>query len=244
MTDDQLNDEILLDKIGKIPKQEIESLPKSDTIDWDENLEKETLPAKKLEFIQNRVKELASESSDADTILSKLFSEIIEAKPKHLISNIRYIQRFHSHLRFKGEVAYTLTMLIALIHHIDNLVDKAPGQSAMMYSLVAGSTAPIGNSTHVRGNITESFVTRQVNELNTIATSIFNTIGFVPRAISAAVADTLRSRTLKETPSQEDEDQKMLFRNRIMQLEAPDDLTLNDVREMFTDYKEILRISK
>lgn len=252
LSDDHLQDEIMIDKIEKMPIDEVDSLLPVDCIDWDVELEDKKLPKAKLGFMIERIKTNAKELSDADTILGRLIADVVKNKPRKLISNLRFVQRFRNHERLKGEAAYTVTMMIAVIQHIDQIVSKTPGQSTLLYSLVANSTTSITSSSiKIEENPSStSFMTRQVTEFNNMAASVFSTIGFVPRAIGAAVADTIRSRTVKKSSSQEEEKEKeeeetkAAFRNKILSYTAFDELTIDDVRSMFLDYQNLLKDTK
>ena len=238
LSDDPMQDKILLDRIDSIPTQQ-ENDRQTEPFTYDQ-MDDEKLPKKKLEFITDRVKSLAEDDNDADTILTKLIDDICVCKPQHLISNLRYIQRFRNHEWLHGEAAYTMTMMIAVIQHIDQLASAKEGQSQLIYNLVANSTSSLNSTTKLEES--PSFMTRQMSDLNSMAASVFNTIGFVPRAIGAAVADTIRSRQpVKKSASEEEQERVLTIREHLAQITSFEEATIKDLRDMFEDYQRLTR---
>jgi hypothetical protein len=237
LSDDQFQDGILLDRLSSIEHDFLQdSSIENDLNDFDyDMIDTEQTPIKKLYLLTNRMKSMStSEYCDADTILTRLIKDILEKKPKHLISNLRFIQRFRNHEMLTGESAYVMTMIIAVIQHVDSLAKEGKeGQSRMIYSLVANSSSSLANSSTKMEESSPSFMTRQLSDLNSMALTVFNTIGFVPKAIGAAVADTIRSRQQQQPQiSKENE-----LRNRLLSIQSFESATVKELRDMFEDYQ-------
>lgn len=238
LADDHLQDKILLDRIAAIDTCKNDTVEK-ESFSFDRMCE-EKMPKMKLQILIDRLKEIASTEDDADTILTKLIEDICTTKPESLISNLRFIQRFRSHERLYGEAAYTMTMMIAVIQQIDHLANTKAGQSQLLYSLIANSTSSLNSTTRIEENT--SFMTRQMSDLNSMAVSVFNTIGFVPKAIGAAVVDTIRSRQpIKKSPSEEEQERILLARARLCQIGSFDEATVQDLRDIYEDYRRLTK---
>lgn len=161
-----------------------------------------------------------TEDKSADQLLPSLINLCIQARPCHLISNIRFIQRFRNSARLAaGQEAYCLTNFQAILAHFmgggDGELDAKRQQ--LNYSLTmeeiswnrekfvqneSSSTLALlpsnPEASRVEGPdgnaIISNATTLAFNELNLMATSVMSKITFVPRAISTAVADTFRGK--------------------------------------------------
>lgn len=132
-----------------------------------------------------------SASRSADTLLPVLMKIIMDNHPCNLISDIRYIQRFHNHARMGGETAYCMTNIVAVITMIEKLHGEKISKTNPIYSMLAASQEDLQKMDALA--IPPSAKSTS-SEINSMTSTLLNTIGFVPRAIGSAVADTFRSR--------------------------------------------------
>lgn len=167
------------------------------------------------------------EEKSADQLLPSLIHLCIQARPCHLISNIRFIQRFRNSARLAtGHEAYCLTNFQAILAHFmgggDGELDKKrqlnysltmeeiswnrekfiQNESSSTLALLSTNSSEAHRKEGSDGNaVISNATTLAFNELNLMATSVMNKITFVPRAISCAVADTFRGKPSIQTSS-------------------------------------------
>lgn len=145
---------------------------------------------------------VASAPIGADDLIPILVRVVSFAKPKHLISDLRYIQRFHYHGHMKGQMAYSFTNILAVASFVEDVkIDETNGES--IYNLVSRSSTNLKSSPRPQAHEpvpeSPSALMRPLTEFNAMATTVFNKVTFVPRAITSAVADTFRSRSKSST---------------------------------------------
>lgn len=154
-------------------------------------------------FIKTCALEIDGGAGSADLLLPTLVQLVLREAPRTLISDVRYIQRFRNHARLVGEASYCLTNMVAIITMIEKIYAEQVAKSDPIYSMLASQDnlllggAPL---TMQAGGRTQSSAPATIapspsSDLNSMASSFINTIGFVPRAIGSAVADTFRSRS-------------------------------------------------
>lgn len=166
-----------------------------------------SLPRDKLNSLMEFIDELCKaierhgNTSNADNLIPVLTLALIKAKPEHMVSDLRYIQRFRNHSRLTGKIAYNLTNVLAVVSLIESAdLDKAKGES--IYTLVTRSATQLhlqdaeAKETETDANPKEpqspSMLMRPLTEINAMASNVFTKVTFYPRAISTAVADTFR----------------------------------------------------
>lgn len=164
-------------------------------------------PIEKLDALVGFIKMCALEidggAGSADLLLPTIVQLVLKESPRTLISDVRYIQRFRNHARLVGEASYCLTNMIAVITMIEKIYAEQVAKSDPIYSMLASQddlllggaplTTQAGGRTQTSAPAT--IAPSPSADLNSMASSFINTIGFVPRAIGSAVADTFRSRS-------------------------------------------------
>lgn len=144
----------------------------------------------------------------ADRLLPTVVWVIVRARPAGLISTIRYIQRFRDRTKVSGEHAYCLTNLIAAITTIERLYGERIAKAEPIYSMLASALDRGDRQAMPAGTASEGAPPAGgepptgSSDLSNVATTFLSTIGFVPRAISSAVADTFRSRSIRSSSIQ------------------------------------------
>lgn len=277
-SDAEIQDKVLLDKMERLDTAEQEEKLKAEKI-WDDasqleakqildELEEIRTPKGKLQNMMNLMKmcyekiRSGAQISNADALLPVLMLALIKAKPKHLVSDLRFIQRFRNHSKLTGEVAYNLTNVLAVVSLMQGAqVDKINEQGESIYTLVSRSTSQIKIEDGELKSVPESpsMLMRPLTEL----TNVFTKVTTYPRAISSAVVDTFRrSKTTEEISASrpvgskwteravkhpdtgelmaEEDLEIRAFRHRVMSLEKYDELKVKEVPMMFADYKKLL----
>lgn len=199
--DDFLDDRYFCERtssLAKIPSSNLFGLPECETVpelpDAVESLQNfvnATSPCEKLNHLIFFVKICASSRNEqgADMLIPTMAMLIVNHTPATLISDLRFIHRFRNHGRFVGEAAYCLTNVKAVIESIDKLYNEQVKQINSLYSKLASQEDLRADGGAGGGS----------KPLTDIASSFMYTIGFVPRAIGGALADTFRSRAAKQT---------------------------------------------
>jgi Rab5 GDP/GTP exchange factor len=59
------------------------------------------------------------EALNADILIPVTMLALVQAKPKNLISDLRYIQRFRNHSQLTGRIAYNLTNIVQTYAYSD-----------------------------------------------------------------------------------------------------------------------------
>lgn len=163
-------------------------------------------PIEKLDALVGLVKHCALETGggagSADLLLPTLVQLILREAPRTLISDVRYIQRFRNHARLVGEASYCLTNMVAVITMIEKIYAEQVAKSDPIYSMLAsqdnlllGGAPTAVQAASKKAQAHSSTALAPSSDINSMASSFINTIGFVPRAIGSAVADTFRSRS-------------------------------------------------
>lgn len=155
-------------------------------------------PIEKLDALISFVKLCAIKSGvegSADLLLPAMMLVVLKGIPLTLVSDVRYIQRFRNHGRLIGESSYCLTNIIAVITMIEKLYSEQVSKTDPIYSMLASKDDLRIVEKSTLGDKTAT--TSPLVEFNSVASSFINTIGFVPRAIGSAVADTFRSRNTR-----------------------------------------------
>lgn len=79
-----------------------------------------------------------------------------------------------------------------MITTVEKMYAEQVSKTDPIYSMLASQESLPVNAA---GEASLPYGTRPLAELNSMATTVINTIGFVPRAIGSAVVDTFRSRS-------------------------------------------------
>lgn len=277
-SDAEIQDKILLDKMESLDRAEAEEKSKAEEIldeasqkevkELLDKLEETKMPKEKLQIVLDLSKmcyekiQNHQQVVNADMLLPVLMLALIKAKPKHFISDLRYIQRFRNHSKLTGEVAYNLTNVLAVVSLIQGAqVDKINEKGESIYTLVSRSTShvKIEGEEHKSTPESPSMLMRPLTELS----NVFTRVTTYPRAFSSAVVDSFRrskaadevslprpvgskwvERTIKHPETGElmaEEDLEIrAFRHRIMSLEKFDELSVKEIPMMFADYKKLL----
>lgn len=151
--DDQLQDKLFFDKCMDLGKVQLGLILGDCALHGEEVpglssmlglLANVHTPIEKLEILVAFVKECAMYSStigegSADALLPTIMRAIIRPSPPHsIISDIKYIQRYHNHARMAGETSYCMTNIVAAITMIEKIWAEQIGRTSdPIYSLVA-----------------------------------------------------------------------------------------------------------
>lgn len=140
---------------------------------------------------------------------------------------------------------------------VEKIYAEQIGKTEPIYSLLSTTREDLSSMERMPSNDTKSGPTspsslprQTLTELNSMATTVINTIGFVPRAISSAVVDTFRSRSTRTSASPLDggkaesvAPETARLRKKVVSLKSTDsleDLSLKEIRLIIDDYRKLL----
>lgn len=214
--DGRIQDRVLLEKISLYSEMDDESSPAESILDEAALKEAQDrlvamnsapLPREKLEILMEFIDGLCKaierhgSTANADVLLPVLTLAIIKSRPEHIITDLRFIQRFRNHSRLTGRTAYNLTNVLAVVSLIESAKVEEMGQGETIYSLVTKSAtdlqqaeAPVAKDEAEKPVEPQSpsMLMKPLTEINAMASTVFTKVTFYPRALSSAVADTFR----------------------------------------------------